>query len=1237
MFIRPACFYALICVLFVLCAGPLLAGTTGGVSGTVVDEAGGKGLAGVQIELSSASQNTKTTTDVNGHFAFVSLAPDTYVVTLRRAGYTPVNQYGVTITADAQQTLSLRLRAALRTIGKVGSRSSADLVRPGTTADVYSINARQQDVLSSLGGGGNLDTAYSAIGSVAGAYVPSGQSGYNQAIHIRGGDADQVGFEFDGIPVNRGFDNYPGGSLSSLGQLELQVYTGASPANAEAQGLAGFVNQVIRSGTYPGFSSVKFDLGGPAYYHSVNVETGGANAARTFSYYVGLGGYNQDFRYIDQSNGATVGTTYGPILYACPNPAPAGLPSCFTGAAPNVGQAGQPGYVLGSPAWAGTSAANVASRTSVVNLHFGLPHRNGLKDDIQILYDNNEITTALFSSPQEFGSINAANYGQPTYSDSWQYTGALGAIVTDPKQLSANVAPYLFPASSSRRSLNGDIPLDMRDTQLNGQAIVKLQYQHNFDTRSYLRLYGYTYYSDYIASGPNSSFQPYTGYDSGDYELNSHTRGVSASYANALSEKHFIEAGVSYTTSRSLRAYNEQMFGYADAFAVLVNPADVANPAAFSGTCYQAPGTGTAAIATTCNPGTLTVGGAGGATFASLAGIGACKTTGACAAGLPPAVAGLRCGSGPCAYYVAENGAYGEYNHVTPAFTGLSLTDTWKPSDRVTVTAGLRLDQYRYTGDNTDTSPARTFWYAAFNHDTCYNSQTLSLVDKTTLFGTAPNPTAVACATAGAAYAPVNMVNTPSQQFTYNVFQPRLGATYSLGADTVARASFGKYNEQPSAAYSQYDAYQQNLPATLTGFYSYGFNTPGHVVRPEVSYNTDFSLEHHFRGSDVSIKLSPFFRQTKDQLQNFYLDVKSGLVSGLNVGQQTSDGFELAIDKGDFSRNGLSAQLSFAYTNAGIKYGPLSNGTTILSPINADIATYNAYTKGCAAGGAFAGKAQFGSPVCGSTPTGAAGAACYTSGGAPDPACAATSVANPYWNAPTQGLFDPSATYTPYSIFPGAIGTGDNSFTFPYVATLVLSYRHAKFSVTPIVQFQAGNRYGSPETTPGIDPASGCLPLGSPAGDPRYPYGAPGGSSYNADLANAATPSCTGQLNAIPNPYTHGFDGIGAFRQPAQLVGNLRLSYDLTKRVELVATLANVVNRCFGGQKTAFTYNLGSQVCSYTGLTNATSPVGNIYNPADNVQTFQRYPYEPSFGPYNDATGSFVQPFSVYLSARVKL
>ena len=59
---------------------------------------------------------------------------------------------------------------------------------------------------------------WSAIATVPGVFVAPGQAGYigaGPSISIRGGDYDQIGYEIDGVPVNRAFDNYPSGPTSS--------------------------------------------------------------------------------------------------------------------------------------------------------------------------------------------------------------------------------------------------------------------------------------------------------------------------------------------------------------------------------------------------------------------------------------------------------------------------------------------------------------------------------------------------------------------------------------------------------------------------------------------------------------------------------------------------------------------------------------------------------------------------------------------------------------------------------------------------------------------------------------------------------------------------------------------------------------------------------------------------------------------------------------------------------------
>ncbi|MEO7201879.1 MAG: hypothetical protein ABI431_04080, partial [Candidatus Tumulicola sp.] len=81
------------------------------------------------------------------------------------------------------------------------------------------------------------------------------------------------------------------------------------------------------------------------------------------------------------------------------------------------------------------------------------------------------------------------------------------------------------------------------------------------------------------------------------------------------------------------------------------------------------------------------------------------------------------------------------------------------------------------------------------------------------------------------------------------------------------------------------------------------------------------------------------------------------------------------------------------------------------------------------------------------------------------------------------------------------------------------------------------------------------------------------------------------------------------------------------------------VQTCFGGQTTGFTYFKGTNVCSYGDLIGgpSTPPVGNAYNRGANVQTFLRYPYEPSFGTYDDLTNSINQPFNAYVSLKVRI
>ena len=68
-------------------AAPGSAGTTGQLRGRVLDAATKAPLAGVKVSIAAPSQSASATTDATGSFSFISLAPDSYTVSLDKQGY----------------------------------------------------------------------------------------------------------------------------------------------------------------------------------------------------------------------------------------------------------------------------------------------------------------------------------------------------------------------------------------------------------------------------------------------------------------------------------------------------------------------------------------------------------------------------------------------------------------------------------------------------------------------------------------------------------------------------------------------------------------------------------------------------------------------------------------------------------------------------------------------------------------------------------------------------------------------------------------------------------------------------------------------------------------------------------------------------------------------------------------------------------------------------------------------
>ncbi len=612
-------------------------------------------------------------------------------------------------------------------------------------------------------------------------------------ISVRGGDPGDVAVELDGVPMFRASDGGTASTLSSLGQQELQAYTGGAPASADANGLSGYINQVMRTGTYPGFVDATLGVGYPTFYHKASIELGGATPNRSFTYFFATSGVNQGYRYCgqDMCGGYTSGFFY---------------PLQVTGKSGMVYDGSSPAYFAPGATYALTTTSD---RETVANLHAAIPHHHdGLRDDVQFLYVNSEIFSQFYSSINDLGGQSMVNkaIGAPTYTDYNYYTGAVFAPPDPSKTILAS-----FPSSPTDRLPFAPIPANEREGNSNGVSVVKLQYQKNFNSNSYLRVFGYTNYSNWFISGPVSEFFNYGG-QIGDFEITEHAYGAKAIYENQLSSKHLLSANLSYqkqanqTYSSNIEGiistnlvdtkgncYNFSTGNYASCFTPVYFPP--ANGCSSSSSSSSSSG---------CTPVLNPAGGLNEYTQygATLPGF---PSTPKLVPGNPPA--GSLAAVNGARWLVTENGAWtDQYDNVAPIWSAVALTDQWHPNDRLTVNAGLRAERYDYDlGDAIAGFPARAFWFSAFNRENCY-AQGQPLTTPRTI-----DPTTGLPSPCPAGSHPTNLQNTYPSVASYNSFLPRLGFTYLLSPDSVLRGSYGRYADAPSSSDEQVNAYQQNL------------------------------------------------------------------------------------------------------------------------------------------------------------------------------------------------------------------------------------------------------------------------------------------------------------------------------------------------------------------------------------------------------------------------------------------
>jgi hypothetical protein len=1220
-----------------------LAGTTGAINGTV-SLSDGTPVADAHITAASPSQTVRAVTTAQGHYAMLSLQPDTYTVTATKEGYESVQQAGITVTADQTQTVNLHTQKAVTTLGRVTVLgTSSPLVSRGQVANVYAVNAQTLQAVQSLGGGNNLENAYSAIDSVPGVFHAIGNAGWGQTLFIHGGNYTEVGYEYDGVPVNRAFDQYNGDTLSSLGNQQVQVYTGGAPASSASSTVSGFINQVIKTGTYPGFATVSLAMGSPSLWNGEKLEIGGATPDRRFTYYAANGNYSDGLRYYDPFNGGqAAGVITVPSVYRTTTFYSAGtIPYCNPdGSSPTAGTRIDAGcYVQGVPLATGVvTPGQTLDHETVVNLHFGVPHpHDGTSDDIQALYSNSYLLDRFYGSTndnggQRFVDLLTGFSGAPTYTDgvTWPDGTQFGQTVSfvpgggacqicgAPNNSNLPVNTYLFPSSPTNRAPFGAISPLNRDGVGVNDAITKLQYTHAMGPNAYLRAYVYTLYSDWLQNGPQTtiwSFQQFgqlsTGVVAPDYELSSHTHGGELQFSDQINDHNLITATGNIVTSKTLRYNNHEMLnGPGSAATSLVDA---------NGNCYS----GATGAQTFCYDAAAT-GSFGDPTQGGTPIIGAAASAGA-------------------QWKVTFLGPTGTYNTVKPTFSSYSLSDQIRAGDRWLFNVGLRYDKFHYELANS-TSTDNNFWFKAAQQTFCYDPATGQPV--TLPLGPNQAPPA----------APFEGLNCPASAVTgqptvhpdgqsgHLLFTnqisgpidrqetlPRFGGTYTAGENTVIRFNYGRYAQPFETAFTEYlyapGAGRAAASFNFVNFWGFGYTTPRHDLTPVLSNNYDFSLEQRLPKSNISMRLTPFLRSSQGEYGT--LLIGPNFASGYPYANESVQGAEFQIESGNPTLEGWSGQISATYTHASVKLLSNPQGQNGVDFLNSLIDSYNALT---AQGNA---KGLKGSPCYNVLdPGGIAGPGeCIVSGNTITlgPAHTMRTVVNPYYFSPSQPDLDRNGSYAPYQAFPSNFfgATPFSTNLWPWQFSGFVSYKKNKIAISPTFVIQSGNQYGGPTYILGEDPRT-CTRNQEWAGITTGNPGSP-------DFVRCGPSLATNGLLSIPNPATGKFDSPGQYQEPWVFNLNAQISADISPRVTARLIAANVYNTCFGGSKTSWSTQFppSKLVCGY--LPNSIY-VSNFYNgsSANDTRANAAPPIPINATPYSPVANPF-NPFQMTFQLQMKI
>ncbi|MCX6138968.1 MAG: TonB-dependent receptor, partial [Ignavibacteriales bacterium] len=237
-----------ILVSLLLLTSLLLAGTTGKISGTVVDVQTGEKLVGANVIIEGTRYGA--TSNVDGFYAILNLTPGLYKLRVSLVGYQNAAVLDVRVIIDQTTTQDFGLRQTTLQGEEVVIVAQRPIVQKDLSASQANVTIKE---ISNL----PVTSVASVVGLQAGV----------QGDVIRGGGSDQTAFVMDGFTLRNERDNTPYTAISLSSVQEVQVQTGGF--NAEYGNIrSGVINVVTREGSPKAYSaSITARLSPPTQKH----------------------------------------------------------------------------------------------------------------------------------------------------------------------------------------------------------------------------------------------------------------------------------------------------------------------------------------------------------------------------------------------------------------------------------------------------------------------------------------------------------------------------------------------------------------------------------------------------------------------------------------------------------------------------------------------------------------------------------------------------------------------------------------------------------------------------------------------------------------------------------------------------------------------------------------------------------------------------------------------------------